>query len=1399
MALGRLQRCCATQHKFAQPSPLSVDPKQQFAHKLSIRNRNPIRSITNPINNRPPWSTHCSAPTPITSLEVCVVRCFDRICRENVAHNETLVFIGVYRSGRGDFDGGGGFLGVSCGGYGGREGGFKSGTEKLCYGSQRQWFGAGGRVVGAATGTVECSYGDKQWKPLRCVNVVMVLVNLCAETTKEGYADCAANDHGNVHSTRKGDLLEESAIPKKTKKPPSDNTPTKKAQTEKMPKATTEKPVIESKEAPTKKAPSEKASKGPKATQTPTKKVLPTEKVQTKKVSKPPAKETKKAVKASTHQTNNAEETGEKKVPKPLKEKALKVPAEKAPKEPVPKLSAQKLHMLPKITKASTDKEAIGKTAKLPSNFTVTKDVTPLKTAAKKMPTEKTPIKQTETRKSDQQQTKKALKTPSKTPEKKVVTTPVKKVEPSNVVSAKKKSAPKKTISKPAEKETTEIKKAVPKGGKKVTTAKAIPTKVLSKKKVTETKKKKTTAAKKRPRNKVTISDNETDEDYDESDESGSESKMTIKKAKTEKGLMLVKSVKEIKAEEEEVISKKPDKYNNRCKAQSLVDVMAKLSGQRKRAVREIGFGGLLHMKITVVPKGLIDLLIEAFDDESYKVTVSDTKEFVLSHFDVHDMFKLPIEGNDVELTTTGRSALTEDTVLKQKWRKKFNINGNENIPLNMVSKWFTDNKGACGDEFKQVFVLYALSTFLSPTPKYSVDFKLLKAVEDVKKIKQYNWSKYVMEKLAEGIRALKKGGKNLCGCIVVLIIAYLHRFEFNGEIQPTELPLIKHWSDTKLLKRVNEEARLGYLGDGDMTETDYPIYDEGRDCILMEKFPGIETDDELKQKALDDTHLMLLMIKRDSDLVHQSILQRLAVFETKKAGKSVIKPIYRSYTDDVVRKAEALKRRANDFPVFTSSKSSKKLKAFPSPKVRKTTAVGDSERSNSIVSEVLEDLKSKKYHHFAVEDEIKDDDNAEDKTGESTEDEGDGEEDNDDNDDNDDDDVDKHEGYAKEVDKNEMSEGDADEEADEDEADEDKANEEADEDEANEEEEDDRDQADEEVDINEEDEGEGEGEEEEGEEKQGDEEEVNDDEEADDGETEKGNDDDESDEEETGYGDEDDSAGADEDGSAGADEDGDEDGSADGNEEETSEGGENSTGEADEKATDEREYDDEEEERRGGDDKEPGDDKPTGKREEEDADDKDEKVEGTGDAKEEDATADGNEQGEEEEADDKNEEDASTEGNGENNVTAEEEDVDEKIGEEDVKSGDGDVETAEDATSQGSQVGYGDDDDDSVDIVDDGGEVDYVDDCSSEVLLPDSEELTGDWYLLHLDSTEEWMRIMDLCYGCTLDCGEPTLDLILVSNTMIEHEQLMKPVLSLRKEIIDYCFLHDDDDLEKS
>ncbi|KAK9715502.1 hypothetical protein RND81_06G169000 [Saponaria officinalis] len=306
------------------------------------------------------------------------------------------------------------------------------------------------------------------------------------------------------------------------------------------------------------------------------------------------------------------------------------------------------------------------------------------------------------------------------------------------------------------------------------------------------------------------------------------------------------------------------NKFVTKCRPNKLVDVIKRLNDGQKKAVREMGFGGLLDLKITFIPQD-----------------------------DVHDIFQLPRVGEKVELIPTGNSNKTCDSdLLKTKWRKKFGLeNKVEPLQLNLLHSRLMSCEDA-GDEFKKIFVLYTMSVFLAPTSNYTQDFKLLKTVEDVSHIRNCDWCLYVFEQLVESVRVFKTGGGRksfVSGCILVLMMSYLHRIDFKLEVSPHSLPLIKHWDDKKLSERVRNEALSGSLGNGFPTKTTYPICvhlesepQTGDEYMLIKLPPRIENDKQIRAKTADDILAIFLRMKRDSALFYKRYTENMEEFKAK-------------------------------------------------------------------------------------------------------------------------------------------------------------------------------------------------------------------------------------------------------------------------------------------------------------------------------------------------------------------------------------------------------------------------------------------------------------------------------------------------------------------------------------
>ncbi len=70
------------------------------------------------------------------------------------------------------------------------------------------------------------------------------------------------------------------------------------------------------------------------------------------------------------------------------------------------------------------------------------------------------------------------------------------------------------------------------------------------------------------------------------------------------------------------------------------------LTKQQMEAVKEIGFGGLLEMKITKYPPGILAYLVSNFDPYGWVQWIKTDKlerQYYLSPGDVHDILGLPM------------------------------------------------------------------------------------------------------------------------------------------------------------------------------------------------------------------------------------------------------------------------------------------------------------------------------------------------------------------------------------------------------------------------------------------------------------------------------------------------------------------------------------------------------------------------------------------------------------------------------------------------------------------------------------------------------------------------------------------------------------------------------------
>uniref|UniRef100_A0A803MZA6 Ubiquitin-like protease family profile domain-containing protein n=1 Tax=Chenopodium quinoa TaxID=63459 RepID=A0A803MZA6_CHEQI len=213
-----------------------------------------------------------------------------------------------------------------------------------------------------------------------------------------------------------------------------------------------------------------------------------------------------------------------------------------------------------------------------------------------------------------------------------------------------------------------------------------------------------------------------------------------------EKGLIISKSDKP-ESEKAKIVPKKAKIVPKKADTN--------FSPEQKQDVEEIGFGGLLHLKLKTLNRQMLPWLVENFNAGSCMFTIATGKEFVVTRNDICDVFCLPLSDICVPQLNKNSEDESVDKRIIQAWRSDYGLSGKKPLHLSKLESRMVDLVDG-GEEFKSCFVLQAMSSFLAPTTNRTVSLKLLKAVEKVDEIKTFDWCSYVLKKLKKVVQKYK-------------------------------------------------------------------------------------------------------------------------------------------------------------------------------------------------------------------------------------------------------------------------------------------------------------------------------------------------------------------------------------------------------------------------------------------------------------------------------------------------------------------------------------------------------------------------------------------------------------------------------------------------------------------
>ncbi|KAL8485939.1 hypothetical protein ACS0TY_028011 [Phlomoides rotata] len=186
---------------------------------------------------------------------------------------------------------------------------------------------------------------------------------------------------------------------------------------------------------------------------------------------------------------------------------------------------------------------------------------------------------------------------------------------------------------------------------------------------------------------------------------------------------------------------------------------------------------------------------------------IDGLRGFAVTPDDVFDVFMLP-RNPGVQVLSYAKSKVDQSPIL-DRFKSDYVIFSG--VSFSCLENALKDKFPNGGDDFIRIFVLYALLSFLDPSPNRLVITKYLKSLEVIQEISKFDWCSFILDKLCESIKRYKTGiCKVVGGCVLLLQILYFHRLKWQGIAEPSTLPLLKHWTIKKVSDMCSQELEAG-------------------------------------------------------------------------------------------------------------------------------------------------------------------------------------------------------------------------------------------------------------------------------------------------------------------------------------------------------------------------------------------------------------------------------------------------------------------------------------------------------------------------------------------------------------------------------------------------------------
>ncbi|EEC73277.1 hypothetical protein OsI_07420 [Oryza sativa Indica Group] len=248
-----------------------------------------------------------------------------------------------------------------------------------------------------------------------------------------------------------------------------------------------------------------------------------------------------------------------------------------------------------------------------------------------------------------------------------------------------------------------------------------------------------------------------------------------------------------------------------------LADLFSDIGDQQKELVRQMGFDGLLSMRLTKLNKQFGAWILCKLDPSSGNLFAGSKHEICLTCEDVSLLLGIPCGRKQIL-----PAIKNEVKDVKAYMCEIFEKDSFDGITIatiqRILEKKFTRTMTVYEQiVFKTAFIIFVVTKFLAPqSVNNHISIRYMKALVDVENIHKYNWAEFVLHEIKDAAAALqdkirhRKSIGYINGCIILPELFYLHNLDFGTDTPGHKnIPRIGVYNDSMIAEFIDRDVIL--------------------------------------------------------------------------------------------------------------------------------------------------------------------------------------------------------------------------------------------------------------------------------------------------------------------------------------------------------------------------------------------------------------------------------------------------------------------------------------------------------------------------------------------------------------------------------------------------------------